>query len=86
MTKDRTVKSVLGKYVAPIAGAVVAPFALPALLGGGGAAAGGAGCGWRGPAREPEQLAWQGTIAGYGGAASAVGSAVKGWTLSSRLD
>mgnify|MGYP001581377981 CR=1 FL=1 len=39
MTKDRTVKSVLGKYVAPIAGAVAAPFALPALFGGAGAAA-----------------------------------------------
>lgn len=40
MTKDRTVKSVLGKYVAPIAGAVAAPFVLPALFGAGGAAAG----------------------------------------------
>ena len=38
MTKDRTVKSVLGKYVAPIAAGVAAPFALPALLGAGGAA------------------------------------------------
>lgn len=47
MTKDRTVKSVLGKYVAPIAAGVAAPFVLPALLGGGAAggaaAAGGAG-------------------------------------------
>ena len=38
MTKDRTVLSVLGKYVAPIAGAVAAPFVLPALAGAGGAA------------------------------------------------
>lgn len=45
MTKDRTVKSVLGKYVAPIAAGVAAPFALPALVGGGGAAAGAAGAG-----------------------------------------
>lgn len=43
MTKDRTVRSVLGKYVAPIAGAIAAPYVLPALLGGGGAAAGAAG-------------------------------------------
>lgn len=48
MTKDRTVKSVLGKYVAPIAAGVAAPFILPALLGGGaagGAAAAGGGAG-----------------------------------------
>lgn len=46
MTKDRTVKSVLGKYVLPIAAGVAAPFALPALMGGGaGAAAAGTGVG-----------------------------------------
>jgi hypothetical protein len=39
MTKDRTVKSVLGKYVLPAAAAVLAPYALSALAGGGGAAA-----------------------------------------------
>jgi hypothetical protein len=40
MTKDRTVKSVLGKYVAPIAaGALTAGFALPALAGVGAASA-----------------------------------------------
>ncbi len=42
MTKDRTVKSVLGKYVLPAAAAVIAPYALSALAGGGGAAAAGA--------------------------------------------
>lgn len=41
MTKDRTVLSVLGKYVAPIAGAVAAPYLLPLITGGGGAAAAG---------------------------------------------
>lgn len=49
MTKDRTVKSVLGKYVAPIAAGVAAPFILPALAGGG-AAAGGAAAGGGGAA------------------------------------
>ena len=48
MTKDRTVLSVLGKYVAPIAGAVAAPFVLPALAGAGGAA-GAASTGIAGP-------------------------------------
>lgn len=43
MTKDRTVKSVLGKYVLPIAAGVAAPFVLPALLGGGASAAGASG-------------------------------------------
>ncbi len=37
MTKDRTVKSVLGKYVAPIAAGVAAPFILPLIAGAGGA-------------------------------------------------
>lgn len=44
MTKDRTVRSVLGKYVLPAAAAVVAPYAIGALAGGG-AAAGGAAAG-----------------------------------------
>ena len=55
MTKDRTVKSVLGKYVAPIgAGALTALTlggaapALAGLFGGGGAAAGGAAAGGAG--------------------------------------
>ncbi len=39
LTKDRTVKSVMGKYVLPIGAAVAAPFVLPAVFGG---AAGGA--------------------------------------------
>jgi len=43
MTKDRTVKSVMGKYVLPIAAGVAAPFVLPALLGGGASAAGASG-------------------------------------------
>src|SRR6266571_9250542 len=43
MTKDRTVKSVLGKYVAPIAaGALTAGFGIPALVGAGSVEAGGA--------------------------------------------
>lgn len=51
MTKDRTVKSVLGKYVVPIAaGALTAGFGIPALMAGGGAAAAGGGAGAAGAA------------------------------------
>lgn len=42
MTKDRTVKSVLGKYVLPIAAGVAAPYVYGALAGGGAVAGGGA--------------------------------------------
>jgi hypothetical protein len=46
ITADRTFKSVMGRYVAPIAAGVAGGFALPALLGGGAAAgAGGAASG-----------------------------------------
>jgi hypothetical protein len=45
LTKDRTTKSVLGKYVAPIAAGVAAPFLLPALAAGAGAGGAAAGIG-----------------------------------------
>ncbi len=72
MTKDRTVKSVLGKYVAPIAGAVAAPFVLPALAGLGGGAAGALQSG-------NAINALTGSLAAGGGAGGAAAAGASSW-------
>ena len=82
LTKDRTVKSVLGKYVAPIgAGALTALTlgggapVLAGLFGGGGAAGAGAGAGIAGASGAAGTLGGAGFGLGAAGTAGAIGGA-----------
>lgn len=84
MTADRTVKSVLGKYVAPIAaGALTAGFALPALAGGGTVAGYGIPSGLT-AASEGMSIAAP-TAFGLGGTAAATTAATAGRSAWDRL-
>lgn len=86
MTKDRTVKSVLGKYVAPIAAAAAAPYLLPLLAGGGATTAAGIGAAGIGEAGAITGLAGSGFGgAALGGAAAAGGATATGGTLASTM-
>lgn len=90
VTKDRTVKSVLGKYVAPIAGGALAALtaggALPGLAamfgGGGGASAAGAGSTLLGEGGTAAGLSTAGMTPGLIGATTAVPAAA---TAGSRI-
>lgn len=75
MTKDRTVKSVLGKYVLPAAAAVIAPWALGAIGGAGGTTALGSMLpGAEGGVAAGAAGAGTGVGAGVGATAAATGS------------